>query len=304
MKKLFVAVLLFLPLSSFALSIHDYYPSEMGHGVNAVNPADSTTYYWGGKQFNRAITTSWGNGTTTIPFTGTITKAFLDQDVGTPGSSENSTLSIRLNDTTDYTFSSTVKYNVSRAKYSNNSLNIPVTAGDIIEVKWVTPAWATNPTGITEVMTLYIETTAQVVNEEDNIHFATTSADYWETLQPARGGSGAFSTTSTDYWFSTKTTTNLSEGSNLYYTGGRVDSVLNGYAKGFFFSTTSTDYWFTLQSGGAGGTTTITNISLPNAIVSSASGTLGITNTQQNVWNGIILMLGTGIFIIWYMKKL
>lgn len=38
-------------------------------------------------------------------------------------------------------------------------------------------------------------------NERD-IKFSTTSTDYWETLQPARGG-GGFSTTSSDYWLST-----------------------------------------------------------------------------------------------------
>jgi len=40
-------------------------------------------------------------------------------------------------------------------------------------------------------------------------------------------GSG-FSTTSTDYWLTTKTTTNLGEGTNLYYTNARVQSLING----------------------------------------------------------------------------
>ncbi|KAB2938002.1 MAG: tail fiber domain-containing protein [Hyphomicrobium sp.] len=38
-------------------------------------------------------------------------------------------------------------------------------------------------------------------------------------------------------------TTHVTEGSNLYYADGRVQSYLDGVSKGFFFSTTSADVW-------------------------------------------------------------
>ncbi|HET8581137.1 MAG TPA: helix-turn-helix domain-containing protein, partial [Candidatus Paceibacterota bacterium] len=48
--------------------------------------------------------------------------------------------------------------------------------------------------------------------------YSTTSADYWLTQQNVSG----FSTTSADFWLGTKSTTNLAEGSNLYFTPARA----------------------------------------------------------------------------------
>lgn len=90
--------------------------------------------------------------------------------------------------------------------------------------------------------------------------FSTTSTNYWESTQAARGADGTFSTTSASYfsslglahsttsadtWLTTKTTANLTENTNLYYTDTRVLTALTAYDKGFFFSTTSTNYWKT-----------------------------------------------------------
>ncbi len=89
--------------------------------------------------------------------------------------------------------------------------------------------------------------------------FSTTSVNYWEGTQ------NRWATTSSDAWLATKSTTDLAEGSNLYYTptrvagviagtttdalaegtnnkyysDGRVQTYLNGVDKGFYFSTTS-----------------------------------------------------------------
>ena len=51
--------------------------------------------------------------------------------------------------------------------------------------------------------------------------FSTTSADYWETIQ------SRWATTSTDFWLTTKSTTNIAEGSNLYWTDARFDTRLS-----------------------------------------------------------------------------
>lgn len=52
--------------------------------------------------------------------------------------------------------------------------------------------------------------------------FSTTSADYWKTQR------NFHSTTSADYWLTTKSTTDLVEGTNLYWTNGRFDTRLSG----------------------------------------------------------------------------
>ncbi|MEA2701859.1 MAG: hypothetical protein QOE22_568 [Candidatus Parcubacteria bacterium] len=54
--------------------------------------------------------------------------------------------------------------------------------------------------------------------------FSTTSAAYFLS----QNGGSAFSTTSANYWLSTKSTSDLAEGSNLYYTDGRVNTFING----------------------------------------------------------------------------
>lgn len=51
--------------------------------------------------------------------------------------------------------------------------------------------------------------------------FSTTSANYWSSL-----GLG-YSTTSANYWLTQNSTTNLVEGTNLYYTDARVNAYLH-----------------------------------------------------------------------------
>ena len=129
-----------------ALQARDYV-SLMG-GCSSGNPADGQTYYIGADLL--AIT----NGTAAarrvyIPVAGTIVYArviFLDATV--LGSGETSTINIRLNNTTDTVISAAVTVDALTTTFSNNALSIAVVDGDYIEFKWVTPTWATNPTGV------------------------------------------------------------------------------------------------------------------------------------------------------------
>ncbi|HEX2792153.1 MAG TPA: hypothetical protein VHO23_00305, partial [Candidatus Paceibacterota bacterium] len=68
--------------------------------------------------------------------------------------------------------------------------------------------------------------------------FSTTSANYWKgqndffsttsaTYFLSQNGGTAYSTTSANYWLSTKSTSDLAEGTNLYYTDARVASYIN-----------------------------------------------------------------------------
>ena len=124
-----------------------------------ANPADSQTYFI--QMFSSILTnTASGNAKSRyyIPRTGTL-KACVGQCIvnGTLGSSENSTLAIRLNNTTDTTVTSTLQLTAASNPITNTSLSIAVTAGDYIELKWTTPAWGTNPTTVGFNLTLYLE---------------------------------------------------------------------------------------------------------------------------------------------------
>lgn len=126
-------------------------------------PVDATTYFFG-SNVNLAtgalsMNTTATRRAVTIPFACTITKAYVRvSNDGTLGTTETSTLSLRLNDTTDTTIlNNTLTTNPASAAFNNTSLSIAIAAGDFIEMKWVTPSWATNPTlvGITVSLELH-----------------------------------------------------------------------------------------------------------------------------------------------------
>ena len=63
-------------------------------------------------------------------------------------------MSFRLNNTTDTTLSSAIVNNASYTVVSVTGLSTAVAVGDYYEIKWVTPTWATNPTGVDCAVTL------------------------------------------------------------------------------------------------------------------------------------------------------
>lgn len=113
--------------------------------VNA-SPADSTTYYFP-SYTSLSLNSVAANGKTRIPRTGKVLAVYID-GIATVGSGESSTISFRLNDTTDTTVSSAVVMNATPFAFSNTGLAVAVTAGDYFNIKIVTPAWVTNPTGV------------------------------------------------------------------------------------------------------------------------------------------------------------
>ncbi len=72
-----------------------------------------------------------------------------------------------------------------------------------------------------------------------DIKFSTTSADYWESTQ------SRWATTSSDYWLTTKSTSNLTEGSNQYFTNARAQNAITNSVTGLTYSGGS----FSLTSG-------------------------------------------------------
>lgn len=81
-----------------------------------------------------------------VPCKGTIENVSLNL-IQTAGSSETSSIYMRVNNTTDYLISNAVVNSASFANYTK-SLSIPVNKDDFLELKWVTPVWATNPSNI------------------------------------------------------------------------------------------------------------------------------------------------------------
>lgn len=106
------------------------------------SPADGQTVYFG--QLPKIPVTGAGASTVFIRKAGTIKMANIFTYSGTAGSAENWSVYIRLNNTTD-TLIETVGVSSTMRTFDNSSLNIPVVAGDYIEIKSVQPTWATNP---------------------------------------------------------------------------------------------------------------------------------------------------------------
>lgn len=133
------------------------YPVTLAH-AGSFSPADSTIYYFGGSYSNLPTNASTGYYKLAVPKSGVITGATINtSNIGTLGTTEASTMVIRVNNTTDYALSTTVAYDTISSVYTISGLNIPVMAGDYLQIKWTTPAWVTNPTNVANTVILLIE---------------------------------------------------------------------------------------------------------------------------------------------------
>ncbi len=123
-------------------------PFVTSNGGNSFN--DSTTYYIPVDPGNINVSLSVGPYSKIwMPRTGTITGLSGALTVGGAlSSSENSTLIIRKNDTSNTTVTSTLQSSAVTNTFSVTGLSVPVVAGDYISILWVTAAWATNPTNV------------------------------------------------------------------------------------------------------------------------------------------------------------
>lgn len=133
---------------SVANLLHDYGTLcvDAAWSIN-LNPADSTTYYYG--LIESGVSTTANQVPVTIRRDGTIFAIDLLFNVnGTLSSAETFTTRFRLNNTTDTTISSSCVMTAVNNVFSNTALNISITEGDTFEIKFTTPAWATNPTTV------------------------------------------------------------------------------------------------------------------------------------------------------------
>lgn len=112
----------------------------------AYNPADATTYFYGARSSTITSATVTGVSKIYFPQAGTIIAVRITF-TQTPGTSETSTCSLRVNNTSDITISSAVINDATNNTFIITGLTQAVNAtSDYVEIKWVTPTWATNPT--------------------------------------------------------------------------------------------------------------------------------------------------------------
>lgn len=105
-------------------------------------PGDAQTTYFGDRPI--APSTTAGTNKIYIRQDGRITKAGVYSYSGTAGSAEAWTMYIRVNNAVDYLIESkTISAN--ERMWINTSMDIPVVAGDYVEIKSVTSTMATNP---------------------------------------------------------------------------------------------------------------------------------------------------------------
>jgi hypothetical protein len=64
---------------------------------------------------------------------------------------------LKNNNTSDTVLPNTVVNNVQQEAVSETGLAIAVSAGDYLELKWVTPAWTTLPTNVRIHGVIYIQ---------------------------------------------------------------------------------------------------------------------------------------------------
>lgn len=110
-------------------------------------PDESSTYFIGG-QYGFEPQEEGGYVRLYVPAPGIVTLVYVMVYTEDLGSSETSTISVRLNDTDDYEVSDAVTHDAEVSIISNDAMDIAVVAGDYLEIKWETPTWATDPGNI------------------------------------------------------------------------------------------------------------------------------------------------------------
>lgn len=115
----------------------------VGFAPSQATVTDAQTLYWG-LNTNAAATTSADTSAIYIPIAGTIVAAMVTTYSVTAGSSENWSMYLRLNNSSD-TLIATVGAATNYRVFLNVGLSIAVSAGDRIEVKEVQPTWGTDP---------------------------------------------------------------------------------------------------------------------------------------------------------------
>lgn len=123
---------------------------------NTSNPTTNTTYYMGDVPVLAPQTTA-DVQRVYFPAVGTVRSVTVTFHQ-TAGSAETSTVSFRLDNTTDTVVSSSVVNNAANTVFTISNLSIAVATTDYFEIKWVTPAsWTSAPTNVRMSVKVYVE---------------------------------------------------------------------------------------------------------------------------------------------------
>lgn len=129
-------------------NLSQFYPSTWSYNFQSIglfSPTASTTYYMSAKV---AVTVA-GYNKIYIPRPCVLNRVYVILViVGSTSESRTSTISVRVNNTTDTTVTSSINCNVAVSNYNNTAMGVTLGANDYIELKWVTPAWIAAPTNV------------------------------------------------------------------------------------------------------------------------------------------------------------
>jgi hypothetical protein len=133
--------------------------ASRGYSINvmaaASNPADNGVTYFG--ILPSAPSTTAGQSKIFIRRAGTIRIAEIYSYSGTAGTAETWGMRVRLNGATDYPIGANQTVSANERIWSNSSINIPVAAGDYVQIKSVQPNWSANPATTVYGGYIYIE---------------------------------------------------------------------------------------------------------------------------------------------------
>ena len=149
-----------LATTAFVTAAHPVDFTLIFDPVSCTTPLDNTLYYYG--VFNQGgLVTTANVKTVIIPFNCTLVGYSLVTKSTVACSAETGTLSVRINNTTDVQLSTAITWGVGGGYalnwFSSAVLNTNITAGDKIEMKLLTPTWATDATVIYLTTILYFK---------------------------------------------------------------------------------------------------------------------------------------------------
>jgi len=126
-----------------------YFTITFNH--TASSPADAAVNYFGN---GTSFSSNALYGQCLIPFN-CVLYAWSYSSAMSAGTAETGTISIRKNNTTDLELNTAISYSSSIQTYTATGLSTQYSTGDLINLKETYPTWATNPTSVTEGITLY-----------------------------------------------------------------------------------------------------------------------------------------------------
>jgi hypothetical protein len=127
--------------------------------TTVFNLADSTTYLLRADAPATTATINAIYGETLIPVTGTLTRVAGQFRVsGTLASSENCTIKVYLNHASNATVTTSLQLTAIINTFSSTALSVSLSAGDYLGFIIETPVFATNPTSVSAIYSVWIAT--------------------------------------------------------------------------------------------------------------------------------------------------